>query len=190
MKRKIINIIFVVIILLLIMISIDVISISRFDNGPYFAIPLKTYEEGTKEYYGLGYKVIKYNQIQGRRDKEIGLWNLKYNTNPIDLSDVDLAIELNNDEEKTYNKYYKKFVRIKSTLKNKKEKENTIILEYNDEDGKYTTDIICKLIPEQTNISSFEIDKEITIIGTVKEYKGSTKKENKRLYIKNCIAEQ
>ena len=56
--------------------------------------------------------------------------------------------------------------------------------------GKYTTNIICKLIPEQTNISSFEIDKEITIIGTVKEYKGSTKKENKRLYIKNCIAEQ
>ena len=32
---------------------------------------------GTKEYYGLGYKVIKYNQIEGRRDTQIGLWNLK-----------------------------------------------------------------------------------------------------------------
>ena len=188
--KRIINIVFVIIILMLIMISIDVISVSRYGKGPYFAIPLKTYEEGTKEYYGLGYKVIKYNQIQGRRDKEIGLWTLKYNTKPIDLDDVDLAIAFRKDEEKAYKKYYKKFLRVKSTLKEIDEKKNIVTIGYTDEDGKYTMDIICTLVPEQTNIVAFEKNKKITVIGTVNNYKGSTKKENKKLYIKNCIAQQ
>ena len=47
-----------------------------------FIIKTHTYNDGgTKEYYGLGYKVIKYNQVQGRRDKVIGSWKLKYNMN-------------------------------------------------------------------------------------------------------------
>lgn len=189
--KKIINIVFTIIIIIIAIITIDYIRVAKFEYTPLFAIRTETLKDGgTTEYYGLGYKVIDYNQIQGRRDIEIGLWNMKRNSAPIDISDVDLAIEFTKDEEKTYNKYYKKFLRIKSTLKEINEKTNTITLGYSDEDGKYSLDIICKLVPEQTNISSFEKDKEITIIGTVKNYKGSTKKENKRLYIKNCIAQQ
>ncbi|MBR3146460.1 MAG: hypothetical protein IKF47_04265 [Bacilli bacterium] len=189
--KKIINILFTIIIIIIAIITIDYIRVAKFEYTPLFAIRTETLKDGgTTEYYGLGYKVIDYNQIQGRRDIEIGLWNMKRNSAPIDISDIDLAIEFTKDEEKTYNKYYKKFLRIKSTLKEINEKTNTITLGYSDEDGKYSLDIICKLVPEQTNISSFEKDKEITIIGTVKNYKGSTKKENKRLYIKNCIAQQ
>ncbi len=189
--KKIINIVFTIIIIIIAIITIDYIRVAKFEYTPLFAIKTETLKDGgTTEYYGLGYKVIDYNQIQGRRDIEIGLWNMKRNSAPIDISDIDLAIEFTKDEEKTYNKYYKKFLRIKSTLKEINEKTNTITLGYSDEDGKYSLDIICKLVPEQTNISSFEKDKEITIIGTVKNYKGSTKKENKRLYIKNCIAQQ
>ena len=189
--KKIINIVFTIIIIIIAIITIDYIRVAKFEYTPLFAIKTETLKDGgTTEYYGLGYKVIDYNQIQGRRDIEIGLWNMKRNSAPIDISDIDLAIEFTKDEEKTYNKYYKKFLRIKSTLKEINEKTNTITLGYSDEDGKYSLDIICKLVPEQTNISSFEKDTEITIIGTVKNYKGSTKKENKRLYIKNCIAQQ
>ncbi len=189
--KRIINIVFSIIIIIIAMIVTDYVRVTKFEYTPLFAVKtLELKDGGTTEYMGLGYKVIDYNQIQGRRDIEMGLWNMKRNSSPIDLSDVDLAIEFTTDEVVAYKKYYKEFVRIKSTLVEKNEKENTIVLRYTDEDGKYTLDTICKLVPEQTNISSFEKDKEITIIGTVKNYIASTKKKNKQVYIKNCIAQQ
>lgn len=189
--KKVINIAFTVIIINIAMIVTDYVRVNSFEYTPLFAIKtLELKDGGTKEYTGLGYKVIDYNEIQGRRDIEIGLWNMKRNSTPIDVSDVDLAIEFTNDEGKAFTKYYKKFLRIKSTVIESSEKDNIIILRYTDEDGKYTLDTICKLVPEQTNISSFEKDKEITIIGTVKNYVGATKKKNKQIYIKNCIAGQ
>lgn len=189
-SNRIINVIFTIITILIVMVAVDIISVYKYNNGPYFAIKTKESKKGYKEYYGLGYKVIKYSQVQGRRDMEIGTWNLKANTKPVDLKDIDLALDMYKNEEKTYRKYYKKFVRVKSTLKEVDEKKHTITMGYIDEGGKYNLDIICDIIPEQTNIKSFEKDKEITIIGTVNNYKGSTKKENKRLYITNCIAQQ
>jgi hypothetical protein len=189
--KRIINLFFTIVVIIIIMIVVDYVRVNRFEYTPLFAIKtLELKDGGTTEYMGLGYKVIDYNQIQGRRDIEIGLWNMKRNSTPIDVSDIDLAIEFTNDEGKAFTKYYKKFLRIKSTLVESNEKENTITLRYSDEDGKYTLDTICKLVPEQTNISSFEKDKEIIIIGTVKKYAGATKKNNKQIYIKNCIAQQ
>ena len=189
--KKVINIAFTVIIINIAMIVTDYVRVNSFEYTPLFAIKtLELKDGGTKEYTGLGYKVIDYNEIQGRRDIEIGLWNMERNSTPIEISDVDLAIEFTNDEGKAFTKYYKKFLRIKSTVIESSEKDNIIILRYTDEDGKYTLDTICKLVPEQTNISSFEKDKEITIIGTVKNYVGATKKKNKQIYIKNCIAGQ
>ena len=172
------------------MITIDYVRVVKFGYTPLFAIrTLELKDGGTKEYIGLGYKVIDYNEIQGRRDIEIGFWNMKRNSTPIDVQDVDLAIEFTKDEVKSYNKYYKRFLKIKSKVKEINKKKNTLIVGYTDEDGKYSIDIICKLVPEQTNISSFEKDKELTIIGTVNKYEGATKKENKKIYIKNCIAQ-
>jgi len=183
-SRIIINIIFTIIMIWLVLICIDTISVNKYNKGPYFAIKLKESKYGYKEYYGLGYKVIKYNQENGRRDMEIGSWNLKANYTPIDMEDIDLAIEFQKDEVATYKKYYKKFVRIYSSVK--EVNKSNIVIGYNDEDNKYTLDIICNMKDTKT----LEKDKEIIIVGTVNNYKGSTKKENKRLYINNCIAAQ
>ena len=54
------------------------------------------------------------------------------------MKDLDLAIEMSGKEVKTYKKYYKKFVRINSTLKSidkknnkiRKDKEDVIVSEY------------------------------------------------------------
>ena len=188
---RILNIIFTIIIIAIIMIVVDVICVGKFNVGPFFAIPVNKYKDGgTKEYYGLGYKVIKYHQLQGRRDKELGFWSLKYNTDPITLQDVDLAIETNDNTAKTVKKYINKFVRIISTLDKVDEKNHKITLKYNDEDGKYTTKIICKISKDQDNLKDFEEGKEITIIGTIKNFKNKTTKEPYRYYISDCFAEQ
>ena len=189
--KRIINIVFIIIMLLLAMIATDVICVGRYDVGPFFAIPTKTYKDGgTKEYYGLGYKVIKYNQMQGRRDREIGTWSLKYNTEPITNKDVDLAIEFYGNEAETYEKYYRKFVRITSTLQKVDTKNNKITIGYKDEGGKYTLDIYCTVVKDQTNLSELKVGESITIIGTVSNFKQGTDTKANRLYIKNCFAEQ
>ena len=180
--KLIINIIFSIIVILIIMVAIDIICVSRYNKGPFFAIPTHTYKDGgTKEYYGLGYKVIKYKQLQGRRDMELGKWSLKYNTEPITVQDVDMAIEFNDDANKAYTKYYKKFVRIISTLEKVDKKNHSIKIGYQDEGEKYSLDIKCDIVKEQTELN-FKEGKEITIIGTVSDFD--------TVYITNCFAEQ
>lgn len=185
------NILFVIIIIALLMITTDIICISKYNIGPFFAIPTHTYKDGgTKEYYGLGYKVIKYHQVQGRKDTEIGLWSLKYNIEPTTVKSLDLAIEFYNDEAKTYKKYYKKFVRVVSTLEKVDEKNNTITLSYIDEGKKYSLDIQCDMASKNSNIDKLEKGKEVTIIGTVNKYDFKSSKRVGKLYINNCFAEQ
>lgn len=191
--KLIINIIFTIIVLLIIMVATDIICVSRFNKGPFFAIPTHTYNDGgTKEYYGLGYKVIKYHQLQGRRDKEIGKWSLKYNVNPVTIQDVDMAIEFNDDSAKAYDKYYKKFVRIITTLHKVDKKNNTILVGYDDEGGKYTLDIECAINKDEDQkfINKFKEGKEITIIGTVSDFSAKTNKNATKIYISDCFAEQ
>ena len=116
--KRIINVLFVIVMLLICLVVIDIVSVSKYNKGPFFAINTKTYGDGgTKEYYGLGYKVIKYHQIQGRRDSEVGLWNLKYYTEPLNVTDLDLAIEFEENPEKALSRYYKKFIRISGVVK-------------------------------------------------------------------------
>lgn len=189
--KKLINVVFALIIVFLIMITVDVISVARYDVGPFFAIPLEKYKDGgSKAYFGLGYKVIKYNQLQGRRDKEIGFWNLKYNVEPVDIKDIDLAIEMYNKEIKTYKKYYKKFIRITSTLEKVNKDKNTITLAYKDEGKKYTLEINCNMASKKSVLDSFEVGKEITVIGSVSNFKYKSKTSPNKLYINNCFAEQ
>ena len=136
---KIINVVFVILIVIMLMITVDIVCVARYNKGPFFAIKTTTYKDGgTKVYYGFGYKVIKYNQVQGRRDMQIGLWTMPYNIEPLNLQDLDLAIEFTDSPNKTYKKYYKKFVRISSTLSKIDNTNKTITLGYKDEDGKYT----------------------------------------------------
>lgn len=48
---------------------------------PIFMIRTDIWDGGSKEYYGLGYKVIKCNTLNGDKSISIGSWNLKYNCN-------------------------------------------------------------------------------------------------------------
>ena len=184
-SRLIINIIFTIIMICLVLVCVDMVSVNKYNKGPFFAIKLKESKYGYKEYYGLGYKVIKYNQKNGRRDMEFGSWNLKADYTPIDIEDIDLAIEFQTDEVVAYKKYYKKFVRVYSSVK--EVNKDNLVIGYEDEDNKYTLDIICNMADKD---KKYEKDKEIIIVGTVTNYKGSTKKNNKRLYINNCLAAQ
>lgn len=189
--KLIMNIIFIIIIAIFTMIAVDVICVARYGKGPYFAIPTHTYDDGgTKEYYGLGYKVIKYNQLQGRRDKEIGFWSLQYSASPYTIKDVDLAIEFYEDEAASYEKYYKQFVRINSKLQKVDAKNHKITIGYVDEEGKYTLDIYCDVVKDQKNLKDLKEGEPITIIGSVDKFKSQTKKQARKLYIKNCFAEQ
>ena len=188
--KKIINIVFAIILVVLVMITIDVISVSRYNVGPFFAIKTQTIKDGgTKVYYGLGYKVIKYNQEQGRRDKEIGSWNLKYNIEPVDIQDIDLALEFENNYQETNKKYYKKFVRLTSTVKEVNKEENTLVLEYLDEDSKYTLDIVCSMAEKKSNLEIFNVGDKASVIGTIRTFKIKTAKESNKVYISDCFAE-
>lgn len=189
--KKIINIIFAITMIVLSMITIDVISVARYDVGPFFALPLQKYKDGgSKAYYGFGYKVIKYKQLQGRRDKEIGFWSLKYNIEPITMEDIDLAIEMNGNETKTYKKYYKRFVRITSTLEKIDKKNNQITIGYTDEGKKYSLTMKCSMASKKSVLDDFKENEKITIIGTVHDFKHKTKNSPSRLYLTNCFAEQ
>ena len=189
--KRIINIVFVIIMVILLAVATDVICVSKFQKGPFFAIPVHKYSDGgTKEYYGLGYKVIKYHQTQGRRDIEIGSWSLKYNANPITAEAVDMALEFYDNPTTAYQKYQKKFVRVISTLNKVDKKNNIIEIGYKDEGGKYSLDITCNIVKDQKNISKFEEGKSITIIGSVSKFELANSKNPNKLTINNCFAEQ
>jgi hypothetical protein len=56
-------------------------SLAQEDKAPIFAIHTVTYKDGgTKEYMGLGYKIIRYSIIEGRQDTDFGTWLITYNS--------------------------------------------------------------------------------------------------------------
>ena len=181
MKRF--NIIFIVLIIIMSMITIDVVGVSKYNVGPFFAIKTHTYNDGgSKEYHGLFYKVIKYHQVQGRRDKVIGSWKLKYNVEPINYNYIDLAINLTNNPEKTYSVIGNKFIRVTGVIS--KIEKNKIIIKYNDKNtSKYNLDIICTMAKNNKKLKK---NNKVTIIGTVYEFRLNDNKPNK-LYINNCF---
>lgn len=185
----IINIIFIALIIIMIIIATDVICVARYNKGPFFAIRTATYKDGgTKVYHGLGYKVIKYNQVQGRRDMEIGTWGLEYSVEPTDVSALDLAIEFTSKPKETYKKYYKEFLRVNGNFISKDDDKNTLTFGYLDEDGKYTLNIVCTMA-EKDSLKELEENDEVTIIGTVTNYDLNEDGTEKTLYISDCFAE-
>lgn len=189
--KRIINITFTVIIILICFIAIDTILVNKYEKGPIFAIHTKTYDDGgSKVYLGLGYKVIKYHQVQGRRDSELGLWSMNYNTEPIDVSDLDLAIEFEENGEKAFNRYYKKFLRISSTVKSVDKKNNKMVLEFNDEGDKYTLDIECTMADKINEISTYKKGDYVRVIGTVRKYAVHSESIPNTISISDCFSER
>lgn len=187
---RVFNIFFIIAMLAMIVIGVDVIAVARYDAGPFFAIKTKTYKDGgTKEYYGLGYKVIKYNELEGRRDTQIGFWSLKYSTTPTPIEDIDLAIEFQNSPEKTSKKYYKQYLSIKSKIKTINQDENKLVLEYTDPDGKYTLQIECPMASDKEKLTEFTEQQEITIKGTIYRFALKSEKRSNTVYLADCFAE-
>ena len=181
------NIIFIIIIALGIVIAIDVICVTKYDKGPYFAIRTKTYDDGgTEEFYGLGYKVIKYHQEQGRRDTKLGFWTMPYSVETTEISALDLAIEFRNDPEKTANKYAGQFMRVTGRIY--KIKDNELILRYKDPDDAYTLKIKCPMA-EKTDLSDLKEDMEITVLGTIDNFTLATEKTSNSANMSNCFTE-
>lgn len=185
---KIFNVFFVIIMIIMLIICVDVIFVTKYNAKPLFAIKTKTYKDGgTTEYYGLGYKVIKYNEEVGRRDTQIGFWNMKYSTEPIVIEDIDLAIEFQNKPEETANKYYKKYVMIYSTIKEIDKEDNEMTLEYTDPDGKYTLEIECDMASFRESLENYKVNDQVSIKGTI--YKFSVKEDDdpNSVSISNCF---
>lgn len=187
--KKIINIVFIVIMILLVMIAIDVIAVGRYDNGPFFAIQTKKYDDGgTKEYYGLGYKVIKYNQTEGRKGMTIGFWNLQYSTEPTPIDIIDLALEFENDYEKVSNKFYNEYLKVTGTIREVDLENKQIIMEYNDIDGKYTLEVVANLTDEVI-ISSFTAADNVNVYGIAKKFSAKTTDTPNTITFDGCFVE-
>lgn len=190
-KLKIFRIILVVLSILVVLAIIDIICVTKFQKGPFFAIPVHKFDDGgTTEYYGLGYKVIKYKQVQGRRDIELGTWSLKYNVEPIYSDIIDLAIEFNNDEEASVKKYSKQLLVVTGSLKEVDEENNKIVMSYEDEGGKYSIDLVCDMETDKKNLSILEPKYQISAMGTMINYDYKTKDKVPVIYLDNCFAEQ
>lgn len=70
-------ILFVVVIACLI---IDVLMLEN-EKEPVFCISYGHYlDGGTKEYYGLGYKIIDYEMLEGFDGYKVGTWFMKYDS--------------------------------------------------------------------------------------------------------------
>lgn len=181
--NKILNFIIIIIIIFSTLVIVDVILVSRTGKGPYFAIKTKTYNDGgTKVYYGLGYKVIKYNQKDGRKDIVLGNWQLKYDTTPIKTTILDLALDFNNNLEKALSIYMNHYLKV--TGKIEKIEKDQIILIYKDEEKKYMTRLICNIL---NNSSNYHENDSVELVGTLYNY---SKENHLKLYMKNCYIEK
>ncbi|MDP5277183.1 hypothetical protein [Chengkuizengella axinellae] len=73
-----------IVLVLWVLFFITDLSLSKTNHSPIFAIPKVYYEDGgSTEYYGLGYKVIKYVNFTAERGPEVikidmGLWSMKF----------------------------------------------------------------------------------------------------------------
>lgn len=182
------NIICTLAIAVCIMIVTDVICITKYETGPYFAIRTKIYDDGgTEEFYGLGYKVIKYHQKQGRQDSVVGYWSMPYSTNPIELSVLELAIEFRNNPEQTANQYARQFMKITGSIY--KIREEQLILRYKDPDNDYTLKIKCSMA-DTTDLSNYQKGEKITVLGTMKNFTLATKEMPNSANMSNCFIEQ
>ncbi len=190
-KNKILNIAFIVIIVMILIISIDVIVVSKYEKGPFFAIPVKTYTDGgTKEYIGLGYKVINYNQKQGRRDMQVGTWGLKYNTRPISVTDLDLALEFGKEPKKAIKRYYGKFLRITGVVKAVDKKTNQLLLEYVDDGGKYKIDINCTMAEDKNDLKKYKKGDYVYVLGTLRDFKQANDMIPNTVFIENTFSQK
>lgn len=189
--KKVSKIVVIVIFIIGILVSCDILLVTKANVGPFLAIRTKVYDDGgTKEYYGLGYKVIKYNQEVGRRDTVLGSWGLKYSTEPTSISSMDLALEFRNYPEETYEKLYHQFLRITGTISEVNVDDKLVTLRYTDPEGNaYTLNIECHMIDEELDLSMYGAGQEMTIIGILEDYRAKDGNTPATVEMINCFGQ-
>lgn len=184
---KLLNIILIIVVVAVILTSIDTVCVKKYNKGPYFAIQMKRYDDGgTKEYYGIGYKIIKYHQEQGRRDTVMGSWFLQYSTIPTTTTPVDLALSFRDDPDGTFSKLKGRFLKIEGTLDKVNLDQNKARIRFVDEDKSYSLDIICKMAEGEDVINNI-VGTDVVVLGTVENYKVQTKDKVNQLIIKDAF---
>ena len=179
--KKVSTIIMIIIIVIGILVTTDIILVTKANIGPFFAIRTKVYDDGgTKEYYGLFYKVIKYHQQVGRRDTVLGTYSLKYNTTPTNYTIEELSYALNNND----NNYTGDFIRLTGTIAKIDTATKILTIIYQDnEEGKYDLTIEAEVI--SNNLEDLKTNAPVSLLGTIKNYDLTAKK----VTISNVFAE-
>ncbi len=78
--KELIIVLVVLIVLIAILLTIDYLRLSN-GNKPIFSISIGHYlDGGTKMYYGLFYKIIDYNVLDGYDGIKVGTWFLGYDS--------------------------------------------------------------------------------------------------------------
>lgn len=176
LKKK-FTIIMIVALVLGTLIFIDILVANYTSLGPFLAVKVKTHNDGgTKEYYGLGYKVIKYEVKDGRNTTVVGSWTLKYDPTTKATTVEELGISFRNNPKEALKNSYKQFFIVTGKIDSIDKTNKKVVLIYEDKDGgNYTTkaDFYLKNISKLKNYSKGDT---ITISGTFTKY--TPKKNN------------
>ena len=175
--KKRFTIIMIVALVLGTLIFIDILVANYTSVGPFLAVKVKTHNDGgTKEYYGLGYKVIKYRVKDGRNTTVVGSWTLKYDPTSKATTVEELGISFRNNTKETLKDSYKQFFIVTGKIDSIDKTNKKVVLIYEDKDGgNYTTkaEFYLKNISKLKNYSKGDT---ITISGTFTKY--TPKKNN------------
>ena len=176
LKKK-FTIIMIVALVLGTLIFIDILVANYTSVGPFLAVKVKTHNDGgTKEYYGLGYKVIKYRVKDGRNITVVGSWTLKYDPTSKASTVEELGISFRNNTKEALKDSYKQFFIVTGKIDSIDKTNKKVVLIYEDKDGgNYTTkaEFYLKNISKLKNYSKGDT---ITISGTFTKY--TPKKNN------------
>ena len=176
LKKK-FTIIMIVALVLGTLIFIDILVANYTSVGPFLAVKVKTHNDGgTKEYYGLGYKVIKYRVKDGRNTTVVGSWTLKYDPTSKASTVEELGISFRNNTKESLKNSYKQFFIVTGKIDSIDKTNKKVVLIYEDKDGgNYTTkaEFYLKNISKLKNYSKGDT---ITISGTFTKY--TPKKNN------------
>ena len=187
LKKK-FTIIMIVALVLGTLIFIDILVANYTNVGPFLAVKVKTHNDGgTKEYYGLGYKVIKYRVKDGRNTTVVGSWTLKYDPTSKASTVEELGISFRNNTKEALKNSYKQFFIVTGKIDSIDKTNKKVVLIYEDKDGgNYTTkaEFYLKNISKLKNYSKCDT---ITISGTFTKY--TPKKNNivRTITFNNCF---
>lgn len=160
--NRIFSVLLVITVIVAIIILFDVIMLTRFRKGPFFAIKTHTYDDGgTIQYKGFGYKVIKYHTLDGRRDMVVGDYSLVYDNKPRNISLVDLGNNFKSDYKTSFNEFVGSYLNVSGTVSKTDIKNKIVKLKYTEGKKSYTLECL----DVKGKISNIKVGDEVSIKG-------------------------